>query len=166
MSSVSPFWGVAKSIPQTGVCNHEPQWWTQTAAFLKIPPAGDTRRSRLHNLVFHRLFWWFIPPWGGEFSAIVTPLLFLITKGITSSFWGFLSLPLLLLPWLSPCFLFLSWVLILLQGAAQTDCSQLHGQGPGEGKLKETHTLSRLFKLLLNCSKTTWMTCNYRIIIH
>lgn len=24
---------------RTGVCNHEPQWWTQTAAFLKIPPA-------------------------------------------------------------------------------------------------------------------------------
>lgn len=68
MSLVSPFWGVAKSIPQTGVCNHEPQWWTQTAAFLKIPPAGDTRWSRLHNLVFHRLFWWFIPHGEVNFS--------------------------------------------------------------------------------------------------
>lgn len=54
-----------------------------------------------------------------------------------------------------------------LLGAAWTGCSLLHGQGPGEGKLKETlpHEAGR-FKLLLHWSKDTWMICNYKAIIH
>lgn len=93
---------VAKPPSRTGVRNHEPQRWAQTAAFLKIPPASDTHWSRLHNLVFHRLFLMIHCPRGGEFQLSL--ILFFFPSGTvlrTSSFSSLLFLPPAPLNWVS-----------------------------------------------------------------
>lgn len=83
---------VAKPLSWTGVCNHEPQPWAQTAALLKIPPVSDTRWSRLHNLVFHRLFLMIHYPRGGEFQLSLICFFFFLWY-CTKNFLIFISSP-------------------------------------------------------------------------
>ena len=101
------------SFPFLGGCKiHTPNRCVQSWTAVMNPNCclSKNSTSRWHTLVkvaqpcFPLVILMIHSPMGRWISAIVTVLLFLITRGITSSFWWFLSFPLLFMLLLPPCF--------------------------------------------------------------
>lgn len=111
------------SFPFLGGCKiHTPNRCVQSRTAVMNPNCclSKNSTSRWHTLVkvaqpcFPPVILMIHSPMGRWISTIVTLLLFLITRGITSSFWWFLSLPLLLILAASLfLFFFFNWILIL-----------------------------------------------------
>lgn len=136
------------SFPFLGGCKiHTPNRCVQSWTAVMNPNCclSKNSTSRWHTLVkvaqpcFPLVILMIHSPMGRWISAIVTVLLFLITRGITSSFWWFLSLS---LSCSCSCCLPVSFLLNFdfLQSPDWNGYSLLRGKGLGEVKGKEAHS--------------------------